>query len=330
MPAGRKATKMDNEIQETSEKLSKVSLEDVLTRHRKERKELQAKIQELKKNAPKSDKKKRKEALEEIAKLETDLEHKQQQELKQAENAEEANAEIQQPAKDAPDNSSSINNHKDDEGDEIQEQPQQRVSKAQKRRDKKSREARQREEEIKASAEDAMNAPKAVEARKLKSKLKTRQLALHNIPSDGDCLYNAIRHQLIQQGMATLTVQELRCETANYIQANKDSLIPYMTNSKTGDLLTDEEFLKYCDDVRNTPAWGGQIELKALSSILKVPIEVLQADGSPTIQGAEEFGGSPLLITYHRHMLSLGEHYNSTVALEDGAISEEEQSGDVQ
>ncbi|XP_065364519.1 deubiquitinase OTUD6B [Calliphora vicina] len=308
-------TALENDIIETTNKLNNVSIEDIQSRHRKERKELQSKIQALKKNAPKSDKKKRKEVLEEIAKLETDLEKKQEEEIQQAEN--EVKSEQVKSAQEEPPNGNHNNqtNNVDEEINEEKE-PQQRVTKAQKRRDKKAREARQREEEIKASEDDAMFAPKFVEASKLKSKMKERELALFNVPSDGDCLYNAIRHQLLQNGLAILTVKELRSETANYIQANKDSLIPYMTHPESGDLLTDEEFQKYCDDVRDTPAWGGQIELKALSSILKVPIEVLQADGSPTVQGAE-FGGSPLIITYHRHMYSLGEHYNSTMPLAD-------------
>lgn len=306
---------LENDINETTSKLEAISIEDIQSRHRKERKELQAKIQALKKNAPKSDKKKRKEVLEEIAKLESDLDKKHEQEIKEAEDKLKA-----QQVKETPNNPANDNkqNNETNNPDEEEHEPQQRVTKAQKRRDKKAREARQREEEIKACAEDALYAPKAIEAGKLQSKLKERELALYNIPSDGDCLYNAIRHQLMQHGLATLSIQELRSETANYIQANKDSLIPYMTHPDSGDLLTDEEFSKYCDDVRNTPAWGGQIELKALSSILKVPIEVLQADGAPTVQGAE-FGGSPLIITYHRHMYSLGEHYNSTIPLADVA-----------
>lgn len=328
------ANSLSEALHETTNNLAKISLEDVQAKHRKERKELQAKVQGLKKNAPKSDKKKRKDALEEIAKLEADLEARQAAELKEAENASMNNGEgssQEQKTPDAIPNDTKTNNHNnsgavgsdDDDDDVIQTKQPQRISKAQKRRDKKTREARQREQDIKVAAEDAMFAPKAVEARKILSKLKKRQLALHNILSDGDCLYNAIRHQLMLQGLGTHTVQSLRYETANYIQANKESLIPYMTNPDTGDLLDDEEFTKYCDDVRNTPAWGGQIELKALSSILKVPIEVVQADGSPTIQGADEFAGPPLVITYHRLMYSLGEHYNSTVTQpEEGSENE--------
>lgn len=106
-------------------------------------------------------------------------------------------------------------------------------------------------------------------------------------------------------------VSALRDKTADYILANKDSLIFYMSNADTGDCLDDVGFEKYCSDLRNTAAWGGQVEITALSNILKSPIEVIQATGPPTIQG-EEFKGPKLIITYHRHMYSLGEHYNGT------------------
>lgn len=106
-------------------------------------------------------------------------------------------------------------------------------------------------------------------------------------------------------------VSSLRDKTADYILKNKDSLIFYMTTD-SGDCLSDAEFEKYCMDLRNTPAWGGQIEIKALSQILKSPIEVVQSTGPPTVQGVDQFKGSNLIITYHRHMYSLGEHYNGT------------------
>ena len=60
----------------------------------------------------------------------------------------------------------------------------------------------------------------------------------------------------------------------------------------------------------STPEWGGQVELLALSSVLKRPIEVIQAEGTPMVVG-EQFTASRLLLTYHRHAYGLGEHYNS-------------------
>lgn len=53
------------------------------------------------------------------------------------------------------------------------------------------------------------------------------------------------------------------------------------------------------------------MELRALSRLLKAPLEVIQAEGS-TMEIGEEFGENRLTVTYHRHMYGLGEHYNST------------------
>jgi OTU domain-containing protein 6 len=91
-----------------------------------------------------------------------------------------------------------------------------------------------------------------------------------------------------------------------YLQANKDDFQPFL-------LLSDEEFVIYCDKMANTPKWGGQVEITALSKALKRPIEVIQAEG-PLVQVGEERhkGQPPIILTYHRHYYGLGEHYNST------------------
>ncbi|XP_032574624.1 deubiquitinase OTUD6B [Drosophila sechellia] len=305
----------DVTITELESRLEDVSLEDIGARHRRERKDLQAKLQAMKKNAPKNNKNKRKEFLEEMARLEGELEQRHKAELKAAEAIEAplvveavAKEPAEKPETEVPD---------DDEIEDKEEQlaPNQRVSKAQKRRDKKAKEARAREAEIKTELQNAANqpTPKLIELQQITAKLSQRQLSLHNIPSDGDCLYQSIRHQLIVNALPGHSVQELREETANYVRAHKDSLISYMVHPETGELLNDQQFEQYCHDIAKTHAWGGHIELKAISSLLRVPIEVIQAEGAPTILGQEEFGGSPLIICYHRHIYQLGAHYNSTV-----------------
>lgn len=280
--------------------LSNINLndDDISIRHKKERKNLQAQIQALKKTAGKGDKKKKKEVLEEIAQLETDLDRRHEDELSAA------TAFV--PKRQSDDDAG-------DEGDvdDASTADNARISKAQKRRDKKAKEEKEREAAILAHEELNKNGPRIVEMEGIKAILNSRQLTLHSIPSDGDCLYNAIRNQLIITGRKAIDINELRQSTADYILSNKDSLIFYMSNNETGDSLSDDEFIKYCDAVRNTKAWGGHIEIKALSDTLQVPIEVLQSSGPPTIQG-EEFGKPNLVITYHRHMYSLGEHYNGT------------------
>ncbi|XP_030380714.1 deubiquitinase OTUD6B [Scaptodrosophila lebanonensis] len=313
----------DQPLGELEARLGEITLEDVNSRHRRERKELQAKLQALKKNAPKNDKKKRKEFLEQMAQLEGEMEQRHKLELQAAEKAAAMAATIKasepQEAVDQQKSPESAQNQEDehDHEQEHEQQPmQQRVSKAQKRRDKKEREARKREEEIREELEHAEKQPSAklIELQQINEKLASRQVMIHRIPSDGDCLYNAVRHQLTIHGLPSPSVSELRLETANYVRAHKDTLICYMTHQDTGDLLNDAQFEEYCQAITNTHAWGGHIELKALSSMLRVPIEVLQAEGAPTKLG-EEFGGAPLVICYHRHMYQLGEHYNSTLPL---------------
>lgn len=304
--------------QEIEKSLQNVVL-DIQARHRREKKELQAKIQALKRNAPTSHKKLRKEVMEEISRLETEIANRHAKEIK------EISLDIDQKeglSEESSNHLLPVNELHKSEDNSRRDPPSEeggttslRISKAQRRRDKKAKENREREERYAAALEEVdTSSPKAIEDRKLQTKLKERQLKLHYVSSNGDCLYNAVSHQMALNKNLNLNVSYLREITANYIECDKDNLLPYMTNPETGDLLTDVEYQKYCDDIRNTSAWGGEIELKALSTMLKVPIEVLQADGTLSILG-EEYEGDPLIITYHRHLYSLGEHYNSTVPL---------------
>jgi OTU domain-containing protein 6 len=43
---------------------------------------------------------------------------------------------------------------------------------------------------------------------------------------------------------------------------------------RTGDMLTEAEYEAYCEAMASSPAWGGQVELRALSSVLQAPIQV--------------------------------------------------------
>jgi hypothetical protein len=39
-------------------------------------------------------------------------------------------------------------------------------------------------------------------------------------------------------------------------------------------MLSEAEYSAYCEAMGSSPAWGGQVELRALSSLLKAPIHV--------------------------------------------------------
>lgn len=186
-----------------------------------------------------------------------------------------------------------------------------RKSKAQRRRERKEQEAKKREIEIQQGEEENKTSVRQTEVKAINKLLKARTLTLSIMKSDGDCLYNSIRHQLELHNMV-YSVEALRKIAADYIRANKDELICYMPSSRGDDIMSQEEFDDYCNQVENTKAWGSQIEIQALSNALKLKIEVLQSQGRPTISGGEFPNAPHLIVTYHRHYLSLGEHYNST------------------
>lgn len=266
-------------------------LYNIESRQRKEKKELQAQITALKK-AAKNDKSKKKELIAEICRLESDQEAKHNQELKE------------------------FKKNQDSIQTSDVEIIKTKISKAQRRRDKISQQEREREENIKLQERENLNGPRNAENQSIVDKLQKRHLKLFSITSDGDCLYNAISHQMEITRHVKLSVEELRDKVANYIRENKEDFYPFMSNPDSYGMLTDEEFENYCDKIKNTKVWGGQLEIKALSNLLKCPINIIQAPGPDSIEQGTEFDGEPLIITYHRHMYHLGEHYNSTVQLE--------------
>ncbi|KAM9626282.1 deubiquitinase OTUD6B isoform 2-T2 [Trichechus inunguis] len=271
--------------------------EQLVRRHRKEKKELQAKIQSMKNAVPKNDKKRRKQLIEDVAKLEAEMEQKQREELEQ----------LKLTSKENKIDSVAVNI-----SNLVLESQQPRISKAQKRREKKAALEKEREERIAEAEIENLSGARYIESQKLAQILAARQLEIKQIPSDGHCMYRAIEDQLKEQD-CPLTVAALRSQTAEYMQSHVEDFLPFLTNPNTGDIYT-LEFGKYCDDIVNTAAWGGQLELRALSHILATPIEVIQADSPPIVVG-EEYSKKPLILVYMRHAYGLGEHYNSVTPL---------------
>uniref|UniRef100_A0A8C5XP27 ubiquitinyl hydrolase 1 n=1 Tax=Microcebus murinus TaxID=30608 RepID=A0A8C5XP27_MICMU len=253
--------------------------EQLVRRHSKEKKELQAKIQGMKNAVPKNDKKRRKQLTEDAAKLEKEMEQKHGEELEQLKLTSKENK-IDCVAV----NISNL---------VLEIQPPQ-ISKVGKAALENEQEERIAEAEI-----ENLSGARHVESEKLAQILAARQLEIKQIPSDGHCMYRAIENQLKEQD-DTLTVVALKCQTAGYMQSHVEDFLPFLTNPNTEDMYTPEEFGKYCDDIVNTAAWGGQLELRTLSHILQTPIEIIQAD-SPPIVVDEEYPKKPLILVYMTH-----------------------------
>lgn len=268
--------------------------DEILQRHRNEKKEMQCKIQSMKKSVAKGDRKKKKEVAEQTADIEENLKQKHLKELNEL---------IEENGK-----TSLINNLQEVKIDDVVP----KVSRAEKRRTKKITQMKERQALIEEHDIKNIGGTRHVETQTLVKKLKNLGLSICDIPSDGNCLYSAIVHQLKEVCGKTFTVPEIRLKTSDFLKSNKDDFIPYLSHPDTGEMLTDEQFNDYCYQVANSVQWGGEIELRALSHIYKIPIKVIQAEGSDITIGIEYTNCNKILIlVFHRHMYGLGEHYNS-------------------
>ncbi|XP_073919019.1 OTU domain-containing protein 6A [Castor canadensis] len=271
----------------------------MLRRHEREKKELQAQIQSLKNSVPKSDKKKRKQLLLDVARLEAEMEQRHQQELEKFESLPEL---------------SNLDSVTEDLAKmDLENQPP-HLSRAQKRRERRAALKRRRHEIIDTAEVEHLANFRREEEEKISAILEAKNLEMKDIPADGHCMFRAIQDQLV----FSVTVESLRCRTADYMQKHIDDFLPFFSNSEPGDTYTLNDFKSYCDDIV-LGSWGGQLELRALSHILQTPIEVVQAE-SPTIVIGEEYNKKPLTLVYLQYACNFGEHYNSVKPLEAGAV----------
>ncbi|KAF9166852.1 OTU domain-containing protein 6B [Actinomortierella ambigua] len=317
----------------TTEAEAVESWDDLQARHRKELKDLQAKITALKKTATKGDKKKKKEVLAEAAQLEKEisLRHKKEEKEARARTPPAATATAS-----AKENEQADDEEEDDDFDPndipidhlILEPAPKAAAAAQStqqqhgaqggrkpnrqklRKDRKAQQIKELQDQAEKEAAGQVDM-KEIERQAIEELAQVMELEIKDINADGHCLYNAVADQLAQRYEKTTSVKDLRSETAQYMRVHADDFLPFLTN-KHGDIMSSEDFEAYLKELEESAVWGGQPELLALSRVHKVPIWVIQM-GSPTVKlSADDYPKQkPLMVSYHRHMYGLGEHYNS-------------------
>ena len=94
-----------------------------------------------------------------------------------------------------------------------------------------------------------------------------------------------------------------------------DDFIPFIPSAENEDeLMSLEEYERYCATIRDTAAWGGEPEILALCKTYNVPIYVIQG-ATPHIvvhdptgaQNVDKKAEQVVRISYHRRMYGLGE-----------------------
>mmetsp|Transcript_31398 Transcript_31398/g.34754 ORF Transcript_31398/g.34754 Transcript_31398/m.34754 type:complete len:281 (+) Transcript_31398:65-907(+) len=176
-----------------------------------------------------------------------------------------------------------------------------KIEKARCKREAKKDKERQRQEDIEREAAETGPSMRQTELEALETQLKPLSLEIVEIPSDGNCLYRAIAAQ------CDSNYAKIRGVCADVLSEKKEDYSPFCEYT---DAIT--TFDDYVVSVRSSSEWGGHLELRALSEGLKRPIVVYSAARPKLVMG-EEDGGNPVMLSYHLHYYSLGEHYNQVV-----------------
>ncbi|CAN1199911.1 OVARIAN TUMOR DOMAIN-containing deubiquitinating enzyme 5 [Linum perenne] len=295
--------------------------DDMLSRHRKETKALQNKEIELKKAAAKGSKTeqkaKKKQVEEEISRLSAELKEKQAQELASL---------------------GYVNTNDNGKGNNLdtlvkaiagvsvsQPSDNSKRSKSGKRKDKRAQQEAEREKRIQEEQSNLVS-DRMIEDEKLGKKLEPLGLTVNEIKPDGNCLYRAVEDQLalLSGGSSPYTYQDLREMVAAYMRKNSSEFLPFFLSEtesaaeeeagSESSATMEERFESYCKEIESTAAWGGQLELGALTHCLKRPIMVYSGS-FPDVEMGKEYkpGGSNIMLSYHKHAFGLGEHYNSVI-----------------
>jgi OTU domain-containing protein 6 len=314
-------------------------MEELLSKHRKEQKDLQGKITQKKKSATK---KTRKGVNDECDRMQQELSEKHKTEIAQlngdpVEGLEDLNLEDEQT---------------DEEPNENKPPPKQEppteptpeptaTPNSKKPNRQKARLARRAAEQEAASAAAAEEAKTQVnyrgnEQEVMDAVFKKLNLKEVDITPDGHCLYSAIAKQLDESGLGLrpdpnrITLQPstqsridtvvsplhdgyraLRAVTADFIAEHKEDFEAFM----------EEPIDSYTRKIKLTAEWGGQLELQAIARAYGVEINVVQSDGR--MEKFESGDGDSLdegekekrviWLAYYKYTFSLGSHYNALV-----------------
>ncbi|KIW69199.1 hypothetical protein PV04_05090 [Phialophora macrospora] len=293
-------------------------MEEVLARHRKEKRDLQAKITQKKKNATK---KTRKGVNDECDRLEREVAEKHQAELEALEPTKET--QIAESLEDLAIDDASImphnKPHTPPEGSEQEnhQQPQPinqpRQKKPNRQKARLARRAAEQEVQAAAAAEEASHLPdlREQEMSAMKEQLEKLGLSETLIRPDGHCLFSACAHSMPLDTLVSRSgeigkepYQNVRYAAAAFMASHPDDFAAFM----------EEPLDSYVRKIRDTAEWGGELELQAISRSYNVDINVVRANGQveKIRSGSDNTGDAePIWLAYYRHSFGLGEHYNA-------------------
>ncbi|KAL3477141.1 hypothetical protein BJX99DRAFT_129490 [Aspergillus californicus] len=323
-------------------------MEELQARHRKEQKDLQARITQKKKSASK---KTRRGINDECDQLQRELSERHQTEIAElnGENTEIPIDELEdlginggttnEDAKESNDvqDGESLVTESELSADSTPSTPDSRTKKPNRQKARLARRAAEQAAQAAQAEEEAskLTNHRGNEKEVMDAAFKRLKLKEVDINPDGHCLFSAVATQLDEMGLGLKpdpkkivlqpTTQSrietvaspkhdgyraVRAVTADFITDHKDDFEAFM----------EEPLDQYTRKIKLTAEWGGQLELQAIARAYGVEINIIQGDGriekiesgdSHVSQDEEERKKRVIWLAYYRHTYGLGEHYNA-------------------
>lgn len=206
-----------------------------------------------------------------------------------------------------------------DAGADASEDGQRKVKgKSQQRRAKKQREEAEREARMAEARQNAGPDRRAEEDAALRAQLAPLGLGVREVAADGHCLFRAVACQLETPKAAATDdapVWDLRRRAVEHARAHAPDFEPFFEPTDTA-----PTFEAYCKEMASTAAWGGQMEIRALATVLGRPIRVHTVGAPPLVMsdGSAAAQSTPTIeLAFHQHAFGLGEHYNAVQPLDE-------------
>lgn len=301
-------------------------MDELLSKHFKEKRDLSSKIAQKKKNATK---KTRKGVNDECERLERDLAERQAAEIAELKPQ---NSDQLESAVDGLSLDDAVGEHKQagqstvkdvtaivadspapsEAGSDIQA----RTKKPNRQKARLARRAAEQEAAVNAAEQEAKDQPdrREQELSSMKKQMETLTLRETLIRPDGHCLFSACAHSMPSDTLSKSTpekepYQAVRASAADFMSSHPDDFAPFL----------EEPLDTYITKIRDTAEWGGQLELQAIARSYNIDINVLQADGRiERIRSGASDNRKVIWLAYYRHSFGLGEHYNALAKIEQG------------
>jgi OTU domain-containing protein 6 len=188
----------------------------------------------------------------------------------------------------------------------------------------KMRRTEEMEKQRQIAADEALNMPDLAsqENASMRALFGHYSLQEEAVRPDGNCLYTAFALQLNRTGLNKVSewaycvltdqfdVKSLRTAAASFIRRNKSDFEPFLYSD---DHSAAKDIDSYCKEIEDSPLWGGELEITALSRSLGVPVEIYSTRSNRplVIENGDEMKSGIIRLAYYQHMYGLGHHYNA-------------------